>query len=87
MFEDKACKHAYEHGGAQFAAGMKVTTVKDNRQVEQRGPTQINQKEKWRHHPQHERKINVYSNQHPFKHERRRVLINQQIISCLSFQA
>jgi hypothetical protein len=39
MFEDNACKHEYENGDAQFAAGMKVTTVKKNHLVEQRGPT------------------------------------------------
>jgi hypothetical protein len=43
MFEDKACKRNYENGDAQFAAGMKVTTVKENPRVEQRGPTGINQ--------------------------------------------
>jgi hypothetical protein len=43
MFEDKACTRDYEDRDAQFAAGMKVTTVKENRRVEQRGPTRINQ--------------------------------------------
>jgi hypothetical protein len=30
IFEDKACKCNYENGDAQFAEGMKVTTVKEN---------------------------------------------------------
>jgi hypothetical protein len=46
IFEDKACKREYEDGGAQFAAGMKVVMVKDNRPVEQHGPTGINQPRK-----------------------------------------
>jgi uncharacterized protein YlbG (UPF0298 family) len=46
MFEDKACKREYEDGYAQFAAGMKVTMVKENLRVEQRGPTGINQPRK-----------------------------------------
>jgi hypothetical protein len=46
MVEDKACKREYEDGDAQFAAGMKVTTVKENHRIEQRGPTGINQPRK-----------------------------------------
>jgi hypothetical protein len=46
MFEDKACTRYYEHGDAQFAEGMKATTVKENHRVEQRGPTGINQPRK-----------------------------------------
>jgi hypothetical protein len=61
MFEDEACKREYEDGGAQVAGGMKVTTVKDNRRVDQRGRTEINQPIKRRHHSQHRRKINVHS--------------------------
>jgi hypothetical protein len=43
MFEDKACKREYEDGYAQFAAGMKVTAVKENHRVEQHVSTGINQ--------------------------------------------
>jgi hypothetical protein len=43
MFEYKSCPRDYEDGDAQFAAGMKVIPVKENRRVEQRGPTGINQ--------------------------------------------
>jgi hypothetical protein len=46
MVEHKACKCIYEYPDAQFAAGMKVTTVKENRQAEQRGPTGIRQPRK-----------------------------------------
>jgi hypothetical protein len=41
IFEDKACKRKYVNNKAQFASGTKVTTVKENRLVEQRGPTGI----------------------------------------------
>jgi hypothetical protein len=43
MFEDKACKCSYEDGNAQFDAVMKVTTVKENRRINQCGPTEFNQ--------------------------------------------
>jgi hypothetical protein len=46
MFEDKACKHKYVDNEAQYASGVKVTTVKYNRGVEHRGPTGINQPRK-----------------------------------------
>jgi hypothetical protein len=46
MAENKACKLNYVNPDAQFAAGMKVTTVRENRWVEQRGPTGINQPRK-----------------------------------------
>jgi hypothetical protein len=46
MFEDKDCQPEYENGDAQFAAGMKVVTVKENHWVEQRGPTGIKQPRK-----------------------------------------
>jgi uncharacterized protein YlbG (UPF0298 family) len=46
MFEDKACKQKYVKNEGQFASGMKVTTVKEDLRVEQRGPTGINQPQK-----------------------------------------
>jgi hypothetical protein len=46
MAEHKACKCIYDYPDAQFAAGMKVATVKENRQAEQRGPTGIHQPRK-----------------------------------------
>jgi hypothetical protein len=46
MFEDKACKRKYVDNETQYASGVKVTTVKYNRGVEQRGPTGINQPRK-----------------------------------------
>jgi hypothetical protein len=46
IFEDRACKCKYVNNEAQYAAGMKVTTVKENCRVEQRGPTGINQPRK-----------------------------------------
>jgi hypothetical protein len=68
MFEDKACKHEYENGDAQFAAGIKVTTVKVNHMVEQRGPKGINQPRKTetagptRKEDQCQFKINIHLN-------------------------
>jgi hypothetical protein len=46
IFEDKACKREYYDGGAHFAAGIKVTMVKENSRVEQRGSMRINQPRK-----------------------------------------
>jgi hypothetical protein len=46
MAEHKVCKHVYDYPDAQFASGMKVTTVKENQQAEQRGPTCIHQPRK-----------------------------------------
>jgi hypothetical protein len=46
MLEDTVCKREYEDEDARFAAGMKVTTVKENLRVEQRGHTVINQPRK-----------------------------------------
>jgi hypothetical protein len=34
MAEHKVCKHVYDYPDAQFASGMKVTTVKENRRPE-----------------------------------------------------
>jgi hypothetical protein len=68
MFEDKACKCEYENGDAQFAAGMKATTVKENCRVEQPGPTGINQPRKTetsrptRKEDKHPSKINIHVN-------------------------
>jgi hypothetical protein len=51
IFEDKACKRKYVNNNEkQFASGMKVTTLKENCRVEQRGLTGINQPQKWKHH-------------------------------------
>jgi hypothetical protein len=36
MAEHKVCKRVYDYPDTQFASGMKVTTVKENRRVEQR---------------------------------------------------
>jgi hypothetical protein len=46
MAEHKVCKHVYDYPDAQFASGMKVTTFKENRRAEQRGPTGIHQPSK-----------------------------------------
>jgi predicted DNA-binding WGR domain protein len=46
MAEHKVCKRVYDYPDAQFASGMKVTTVKENRRAEQRGPTGIQQPRK-----------------------------------------
>jgi uncharacterized protein YlbG (UPF0298 family) len=46
MAEHKVCKRVYDYPDAQFASGMKVTTVKENRRAEQRGPTGIHQPRK-----------------------------------------
>jgi hypothetical protein len=46
MAEHKVCKCVYDYPDAQFASGMKVTTVKENRRAEQRGPTGIQQPRK-----------------------------------------
>jgi hypothetical protein len=46
MAEYKACKRIYEYPDAQFATGMKVTTVKENRRAEQCGPTGIREPQK-----------------------------------------
>jgi hypothetical protein len=46
MAEHKVCKHIYEYSDAQFSAGLKVMTVKENRRADQRGPTGINQPRK-----------------------------------------
>jgi hypothetical protein len=43
MAEHKVCKCVYDYPDAQFASGMKVTTVIENRRAEQRGPTGIHQ--------------------------------------------
>jgi hypothetical protein len=43
MAEHKVFKRVYDYPDAQFASGMKVTTVKENRRSEQRGPTGIHQ--------------------------------------------
>jgi hypothetical protein len=53
MAEHNFCKRVYDYPDAQFASGMKVTTVKENRRAEQRGPTGIHQPVKRRcHYPQ-----------------------------------
>jgi hypothetical protein len=44
MAEHKVCKCVYDYPDAQFASGMKVSTVKENRQAEQRGPTGVHQR-------------------------------------------
>jgi hypothetical protein len=46
MVEDKACKRKYVKNEAQYTAGTKVTTMKENHLVEQRGPTGIDQPRK-----------------------------------------
>jgi hypothetical protein len=46
MAEHIVCKCVYDYPDAQFASGMKVTTVKENRWAEQRGPTGIHQPRK-----------------------------------------
>jgi hypothetical protein len=46
MVEHKVCKRIYEYPDAHFAAGMKVTTVKENSRAEQCGPKGINQPQK-----------------------------------------
>jgi hypothetical protein len=46
MAEHKACKCIYDYPDDQFAALIKVTTVKENRRVEQRGPAGIHQPRK-----------------------------------------
>jgi hypothetical protein len=46
MAEHKVCKHVYDYPDAQFVTGMKVTTVKENRRAEKRGPTDIHQTRK-----------------------------------------
>jgi uncharacterized protein YlbG (UPF0298 family) len=46
MVKNKACKNIYVNPDAQFAAGMKVTTVKENRWVEQLAPTGTSQPRK-----------------------------------------
>jgi hypothetical protein len=46
MAEHKSCKRIYEYPYAQFAARMKVMTVKENRRAEQHGPTGIHQPRK-----------------------------------------
>jgi hypothetical protein len=46
MAEHKVCKRVYDYPDAQFASGMKVMTVKENRRAEQRGPTGIHQPRK-----------------------------------------
>jgi hypothetical protein len=46
MAEHKVCKCVYDYPDAQFASGMKVTTVKENRQAEQHGPAGIHQPRK-----------------------------------------
>jgi uncharacterized protein YlbG (UPF0298 family) len=46
MVEHKACKYIYDYPDAQFAAYIKVATVKENRRVEQHGPTSIHQPRK-----------------------------------------
>jgi hypothetical protein len=46
MAENKACKRNYVNHYAQFAAGIKVKTVKENHWVDQRGPIGINQPKK-----------------------------------------
>jgi hypothetical protein len=46
MAEQKVCKRVYYSPDAQFASGMKVTTVKENRWAEQRGSTGIHQPHK-----------------------------------------
>jgi hypothetical protein len=46
MAEQKVCKRVYDYPDAQFASGVKVTTVKENRRAEQCGPTGIHQPRK-----------------------------------------
>jgi hypothetical protein len=46
MAEHKVCKRVYDYPDAQFASGMKVTTVKEKQRAEQRGPTGIRQPRK-----------------------------------------
>jgi hypothetical protein len=69
IFDDKACKREYEDGGAQFAAGMEVTMVKENRRVEQCEPTGVHQPRKMEIDAQHGRKINVHSKSTPLEYE------------------
>jgi SOS response regulatory protein OraA/RecX len=46
MAYHKVCRHVYDYPDAQFASGMKVMTVKENRWAEQRGPSGIHQPRK-----------------------------------------
>jgi hypothetical protein len=46
MAEHKVCKRVYDYPDAQFASGMKVTIVKENRRAEQRGATGTHQPRK-----------------------------------------
>jgi uncharacterized protein YlbG (UPF0298 family) len=46
MTEHRVCKRVYDYPDAQFASGMKVTKVKENRWAEHRGPTGIHQPRK-----------------------------------------
>jgi hypothetical protein len=46
MAEHKVCKRVYDYLDTQFASGMKVPTVEENRRAEQRGPTGIHQPRK-----------------------------------------
>jgi hypothetical protein len=46
MAEHKVCKRVYDYPDTQFASGMKVTTVKEYRWADQRGPTGIHQPRK-----------------------------------------
>jgi hypothetical protein len=76
MAENKACKRKYEYPDAQFAAGMKVTTVKENRRAEQRGPAGINQLRKNGDlTPNEEGRYLSIQSQHPFHQEGRLVLL------------
>jgi hypothetical protein len=43
MAEHKVSKRVYDYPDAQFASGMKATTVKENRRAEQHGPAGIHQ--------------------------------------------
>jgi uncharacterized protein YlbG (UPF0298 family) len=46
MAEHEVCKRVYDYRDTQFASGMKVTTVQENRRAEQRRPTGIHQPRK-----------------------------------------
>jgi uncharacterized protein YlbG (UPF0298 family) len=46
MAEHKVCKRVYDYPDTQFASGMMVTTVKENRRAEHHGPTGIHQPRK-----------------------------------------
>jgi hypothetical protein len=69
MAEPKVCKRVFDYPDAQFASGMKVTSVKENRRAEQRGPTGIHQPRKTEITTHKERRHLSIKNQHPFQQE------------------